>query len=118
MSATAVTDNAAPAALEALAERYDPEVIDIPGGRAHVRLVVEDKGAWDAELSGKRLRLRAEGPEPDAELSADAATWRRIAKDVRGGMTAFRKGHLTVRRNLHLGVGFLAATSGNCDQRR
>jgi pimeloyl-ACP methyl ester carboxylesterase len=118
MEATVVTNKAAPAALQALVERYDPEVIDIPGGRAHVQLVVEGEDSWDAELSGERLRLRAGGPEPDAELTADAATWGRIAKDVRGGMTAFRAGKLTVRRNLHLGVGFLAATSGITDEGR
>ena len=118
MAATVVTNKAAPAALQALAERYDPDVMDIPGGRAHVQLAVEGQGSWDAELSGKRLRLRAGGPEPDAELSADAATWSRIARDLRGGMTAFRNGHLTVRRNLHLGVGFLAATSGITDEGR
>ena len=54
----------------------------------------------------------AEGSDYDAELSADVATWQRIADDVRGGMSAFRRGSLRVRRNLHLGVGFLAATSG------
>ena len=54
----------------------------------------------------------AEGTEPDALLSASEATWERIAGDVRGGMDAFRGGRLRVRRNLHLGVGFLAATSG------
>jgi pimeloyl-ACP methyl ester carboxylesterase len=118
MAATVVTDKTAPAALQALAERYDPDVIDIPGGRARVQLAVEGQGAWDAELSGKRLRLRAAGSEPDAELTADLAAWGRIARDVRGGMTAFRNGHLTVRRNLHLGVGFLAATSGNTDEGR
>jgi pimeloyl-ACP methyl ester carboxylesterase len=45
-------------------------------------------------------------------LSADETTWERIAADLRGGMDAFRARRLTVRRNLHLGVGFLAATSG------
>jgi pimeloyl-ACP methyl ester carboxylesterase len=35
-----------------------------------------------------------------------------IADDARGGMRAFRSGRLAVRRNLHVGVGFLAATSG------
>ena len=45
-------------------------------------------------------------------LSADEATWDAIAADVRGGMDAFRQRRLTVRQNLHLGVGFLAATSG------
>jgi pimeloyl-ACP methyl ester carboxylesterase len=118
MAAPVVTDKAAPAALQALVERYDPDVIDVPGGRARIQLAVEGHGAWDAELSGKRLRLRAGGNEPDAELAADAATWGRIARDVRGGMTAFRKGKLTVRRNLHLGVGFLAATSGNTEEGR
>jgi pimeloyl-ACP methyl ester carboxylesterase len=115
---TVVTSQAAPAALRALVERYDPDVMDIPGGRARIQLAVEGEGAWDAELSGDRLRLRAGGPEPDAELMADAATWERIADDVRGGMEAFRKGRLTVRRNLHLGVGFLAATSGITEEGR
>jgi pimeloyl-ACP methyl ester carboxylesterase len=44
-------------------------------------------------------------------LSADAETWSRIAEDVRGGMSAFREGRLRIRRDLHLGVGFLAATA-------
>ena len=30
-------------------------------------------------------------------------------------MSAFRRGALHVRRNLHLGIGFLAATSGLVD---
>ena len=46
------------------------------------------------------------------------ATWQGIADDVRGGMSAFRRGSLRVRRNLHLGVGFLAATSGLVDPAR
>ena len=50
--------------------------------------------------------------EPDALLTADPGAWDAIARDVRGGMDAFRGGRLRVRRNLHLGVGFLAATSG------
>ena len=49
---------------------------------------------------------------PDARLRADAATWDRIAADLRGGMEAYRAGRLVVRDNLHLGVAFLAATSG------
>ena len=51
--------------------------------------------------------------QPDATIAADAATWRRIAEDVRGGMTAFRQGRLRMRGSLHLGVGLLAATSGS-----
>ena len=38
-------------------------------------------------------------------------TWDAIARDVRGGMTAYRTGRLRIRRNLHLGVGFLVATA-------
>lgn len=47
----------------------------------------------------------------DAVLSADPSTWAAIARDVRGGMDAFRAGRLSVRHDLHLGVGFLAATA-------
>ena len=45
-------------------------------------------------------------------LTADEATWDKLAGDVTAGMDAFRRGRLQVRRNLHLGVGFLAATAG------
>jgi pimeloyl-ACP methyl ester carboxylesterase len=104
---------AAPPALAALVERFDPEVIDVPSGAARIRLEVRGAGEWDAVISAHRIDLGpAQGSGYDAELSADAATWRRIADDIRGGMSAFRRGSLRVRRNLHLGVGFLAATSG------
>jgi pimeloyl-ACP methyl ester carboxylesterase len=66
-------------------------------------------------IAGRRMWLRSadEGAEPDAVLSADPATWGRIAADLRGGMEAFRAGRLRIRGNLHVGVGFLAATSGS-----
>jgi pimeloyl-ACP methyl ester carboxylesterase len=104
----------APDALEVLVERYDPDVIDVPGGAARIRLGVTPEGEWDALIRGRKLRLRpaSASVEPDALLSADRASWRRIAADVRGGMDAYRRGRLEVRKNLHLGVGFLAATSG------
>ena len=88
---------------------------EIPGGRARIRLEVTRGGACEAVIAGRRLRLRDadDGSEPDCVLSADAATWRRIASDVRGGMDAFRAGRLRIRGSLHLGVGFLAATSGS-----
>src|SRR5215210_1621832 len=104
--------SAPPGTLEALLERFDPDLIDVPGGRARIRLGVEGQGAWDAQIIGDQVRLRGASSEPDAELVADAAAWRGIARDVRGGMQAFRQGKLSIRRNLHLGVGFLAATSG------
>jgi pimeloyl-ACP methyl ester carboxylesterase len=100
-------------AIRALVARFDADLIDVPGGTARIRL--ESGGeAWDvliqdgrAELGPAERRLAA-----DCLLTADGDTWRDIAGDVRGGMTAFRRGRLLVRRNLHLGVGFLAATSG------
>jgi pimeloyl-ACP methyl ester carboxylesterase len=106
--------DAPPAYLSSLAGRFDPEPMDVPGGSARIGLEVRGGGSWDAHVSGADVRLEpaAWHPEPDALLIADAETWKRIAEDVRGGMDAFRRGRLRVRRNLHLGVGFLAATSG------
>jgi pimeloyl-ACP methyl ester carboxylesterase len=109
-----------PAGIAALVERYDPDVIDVPGGRGFVRLRVPDRGDWDARLSDSDLDLSPsrDGEEPDTVITADAATWGRIAKDVRGGMAAFRSGRLHMRGSLHLGVGFLAATSGSAEPGR
>ena len=44
--------------------------------------------------------------------------WEEISRDVRAGMAAYRAGRLRIRENLHLGVGFLAATSGDTDPKR
>jgi pimeloyl-ACP methyl ester carboxylesterase len=100
------------AVLTELIARYDATVADPGPPRVRIRLAVTDGEDQDAVLDGgARLEPAAEG-DPDALLTADAATWREIAANVRGGMTAYRQGRLKVRRNLHLGVGFLAATSG------
>jgi pimeloyl-ACP methyl ester carboxylesterase len=113
MATAASSPQAPPEALSDLLERFDPDVIDVPGGTARIRLEVTGQRAWDAVIRNGEVRLRPPaGPQPDAELAADAATWRKIASDVRGGMDAFRARKLNMRRNLHLGVGFLAATSG------
>src|SRR5919201_1709170 len=103
-----------PGILKELIDRFDPHVIDVPGGRARIRLEVTDGESWDVLLRGSRAWLEPPlvGTEPDARLSADTATWKRVARDLRGGMDAFRRGRLRVRSNLHLGVGLLAATSG------
>jgi pimeloyl-ACP methyl ester carboxylesterase len=101
-----------PLALDALLERYEPEVIDLLGRRARIRLATP-AGGWDAVLDGDTARLEPASGDADAVISADEATWTRIARDVRGGMDAFRARRLRIRRNLHLGVGFLAATSAN-----
>jgi pimeloyl-ACP methyl ester carboxylesterase len=106
-------------AIRALVDRFDPDVIDVPRERARIRL--ESGGdAWDvlirdgaAELAPAERRIGA-----DCLMSADPGAWADIAGDVRGGMAAFRGGRLQVRRNLHLGVGFLAATSGMTDPAR
>jgi pimeloyl-ACP methyl ester carboxylesterase len=100
--------------LAVLIERYDPEVIDVPDGRALVRLRVRGGEDWDARIEGDRVRLdpAREGEKPDATIAADPPTWMRVAGDVRAGMQAFQRGRLRVRGSLHLGVGFLAATSG------
>jgi pimeloyl-ACP methyl ester carboxylesterase len=108
-----------PVALGSLVERFDPAVFDIPGGSASIRLAVRGGREWDAVISTEGIDLHpAEGSEYDARLSADSATWQQIADDLAGGMLAYRRGTLAVRRNLHLGVGFLAATSGMVDSRR
>jgi pimeloyl-ACP methyl ester carboxylesterase len=90
-------------------------VIDVPHGRGLVRLRVPEQGDWDARLTDSELELAParDGDDPHAVITADAATWERIANDVRGGMRAFRSGRLHMRGSLHLGVGFLAATAGS-----
>jgi len=100
-------------ALRTLAGRFDPTVFDAPAGRARIRLVVTDQeAAWDAVIVGGLLELEVaqRDKRADCVLKADATVWRMIARDVRGGMAAFQTGRLGIRRNLHLGVGFLAAT--------
>jgi pimeloyl-ACP methyl ester carboxylesterase len=106
-------------ALRALVGRFDAAVIDVPSGSASIRLAVRGVGEWDASIAAGRIELRpAEGSGYDARLSADPDTWQRIAGDIKGGMDAYHQGRLRIRRNLHLGVGFLAATSGIVEQGR
>jgi pimeloyl-ACP methyl ester carboxylesterase len=107
-----------PDTIQALLDRFDRDRLDMPAGRARIRLSVEGEGAWDLEVQPHRHRVREAraGIDPDAEITADAATWRRVAGDLQGGMAAYRSGRLAVRRNMHVGVGFLAATSGDADE--
>ena len=106
-----------PATLRTLADRYDPEVFDVGRREARVRLQGDGVGRWDAVLQDGAARLRPadDGMRPGAVLEADAATWGKLAEDLAGGMAAFRAGRLKVRHDLHLGVGFLAATAGAAD---
>ena len=112
--------SALPRGIAALAERYDPDVIDVPGGRALIRLQVVGGADWDARITGRRVRIISarDTGEPDALISADPATWLAVGADVRGGLRAFGAGRLRIRGSLHLGVGFLAATSGSTERGR
>ncbi|HTU79923.1 MAG TPA: alpha/beta fold hydrolase [Solirubrobacteraceae bacterium] len=103
-----------PRTLQTLTDRFDGELLQPRARRARVRLALRDGDAWDAVLEERAATLVPAKGEADATLTADARTWARIAADIRGGMDAYRSGRLAVRHNLHLGVGFLAATS---DQR-
>ncbi len=110
---------APPETLSSLVARFDPDVIEIPSGSARIRLGVEGQPAWDAVITTHGADLFPAGDEScDAELAADEQTWARIAGDIGFGMAAFSDSALKVRRNLHLGVGFLAATSGIVDPGR
>ncbi len=104
--------NSPPRSLKTLAGRYDRTAFEPQGGRARVRLAVLGGEEWDAVVDGEQARLVPAEGDADATLTADAQAWALIAEEVRGGMEAYRSGRLIVRRNLHLGVGFLAATSG------
>jgi pimeloyl-ACP methyl ester carboxylesterase len=101
-----------PRSLDTLARRFDAGVLDGATDGARIRLEVDGEGSWDALLSGDGLSLEPADRRArvDALLTADASTWSAIAKDLRGGMRAYRARRLSIRRNLHLGVGFLAAT--------
>jgi pimeloyl-ACP methyl ester carboxylesterase len=101
-----------------LVARYDRAVFEPVGGQARVRLEIGEDEAWDALLEQDGMRLDAPNGGADATLAAGRQTWQAVARDVGGGMRAYLKGRLSIHRNLHLGVGFLAATSGASDGAR
>jgi pimeloyl-ACP methyl ester carboxylesterase len=109
-----------PDSLTALVERFDPDVFDAPAGRARVRLEVRGQGQWDVTIRPPEARLKEarEDRRPDALISADPHAWRRVASDLAGGMAEHAAGRLTVRHDLHIGVGFLAAVGGRRDANR
>ena len=65
----------APAAFSVLAERFDPEVIDVRPSRRRPA-GVDGRGEWDAVISGDEMKLRPADHErePDATIRADAAS--------------------------------------------
>ncbi len=109
-----------PRSLRTLVARFDPTAFDAPSGPLRLRIAVTDVGRWDvlAGTEGARIVPAGRRPVPDATLDADAATWDHIVADVRHGIEAHRTRRLVIRRNLHAGVGFLAATSAGADPRR
>src|SRR6478609_1435323 len=94
---------AAPAALRQLVERYHPEVFELGRPLARIRLDGADSRPFDVVLDGNTAKLVSADRDqrPDATLRADPDTWRGIAKDLRGGMDAFRRGRLQARHDLH-----------------
>jgi pimeloyl-ACP methyl ester carboxylesterase len=102
-----------PRPLKVLVGRYDRATFEPQDGAARVRLAVPGGDAWDALLDGGGAHLDRPDGNVDATLTADSRTWAAIADAAGGGIRAFRSGRLEVRRNLHVGVGFLAATSGS-----
>ena len=97
--------------LDRLLERYDPSVFDVGRGQARIRIEGAAPDPRDVLIEDGTVRAVPSNGHPDAELIADRKTWEAIANDIRDGMSAFRQGRLRVRRDLHLGVGFLAATA-------
>jgi pimeloyl-ACP methyl ester carboxylesterase len=108
-----------PPVLQTLVDRYDSAVFEPRDRRARLRLAVVGGGdAWDAVLDRGTARLEPAAGDAGATLTADSTTWTALAEDVSGGMAAYQSGRLAIRRNLHLGVGFLAATSGSAEPGR
>lgn len=109
----------APTSIQTLVDRFDPSVFDTTRKR-RIRIRLEQAGeeAWDVVLTDGAAAIVRAGDGADAVLAADPATWAQVAADYRDGMNAYQTGRLSVRRNLHVGVGFLAATSGSRDPGR
>ena len=99
--------------LEELVDRFDEGCFTLPAHTQRLRVV---SGSTERDVVlGRHSGVHVEPARghADATLSADRATWTRIARELRGGMGAYRSGKLRVRGNLHLAVGFLAATGGS-----
>jgi hypothetical protein len=96
-----------------LLERLAPEDLDLPAGRARLRLAVRDGDAVDVLLDRDGGRIAEADGRADALLRADAATWKQVVRDLPSALGAFGRGRLEIRYDLHLGVNFLASTSGS-----
>src|SRR2546421_645229 len=56
-ASTAAPAGYAPGVLRELIDRFDPHVIDVPGGRARIRLEVTDGDSWDVLVRGAHAWL-------------------------------------------------------------
>jgi pimeloyl-ACP methyl ester carboxylesterase len=98
---------------ELLLERLAPDELDLPAGKARVRLAVRGGDEVDVLLDPKGGALAETNGRFDALLSADVSTWEQVVRDLPSGLAAFGQGRLAIRQDLHIGVNFLAATSGS-----
>ena len=106
------------AVFEPLLERLDRSELDVPQGSARIRLSAREAGELDLVVGEKGVVVEPPSRRPDCLLRASPATWRAIEGDVTAGLAAFRARRLSIRHNLHLGINFLAATSGRVDDER
>jgi pimeloyl-ACP methyl ester carboxylesterase len=107
-----------PQFLEELVGRFDPDGFDAPAGSARVR-VRWNGDARDVSIRGDSVRIRPpRDGRADTLIEADEVVWRKLAEDAGAGLQAFSNGKLRMRGNLHVGVGFLSATSGAPAERR
>jgi pimeloyl-ACP methyl ester carboxylesterase len=107
-----------PQFLDQLVERFDPDGFDAPAGSARVRVRWDDD-ARDVSIRGDSVRIRPpRDGRADTLIEADERVWQELAKNAGAGLQAFGTGKLRMRGNLHVGVGFLSATSGAPAERR
>src|SRR5688500_6053910 len=107
-----------PQFLDQLVDRFDPEGFDAPNGSARVR-VRWNGDARDVSIRGDSVRIRPpRDGRADTLIDADERVWEQLAADAGAGLQAFGRGKLKMRGNLHVGVGFLSATSGAPAERR
>ena len=104
--------------LRTLVDRYDPLVFPESRRGARVGLIAPDHGAWQVLLDGEQAMLQPPDGRADAVITAGEGTWKQLAAKQANGIHAYLAGSVSVRRNLHVGFGLLAATSGASDPAR